>query len=715
MLKKLIKILCVVLLLIVGTVVGGFFALKAFLSPEKIHTLAQQYARENWNRQISFQQLSVNWIGLTLKDFALSEENSFEQGTFIKAKEVVAKVDVKALFKKRVQINTLFLNGVEVTLVQQKDGRFNFSSFVKEDTATASADMSATSQHTSQQPLVLKADRLSASDCRFIYRNDISGAQTSLDHLNFAVTQFDLAHPFDLLLNFTTHLTQENQPSIDLPIRLEGTLFLANTEWKKAYLQARSLQASYKTVQLNLQGKAENFTAPVVDVTGNLSGVNNKVLAELLPQLPSFDLPVLALKVQAKTNLTDSRAEFSKIELQTQNNSLSATGNTSWGENFSYALAGSIQTDLSQLVQMTGGSSFHPAGNVNGSFKTLAQGNRNHLSGTFTLKDVSMLYTPFTFEQVSGTVTLADSGAVSAALTGQINQGNFVGNLLYKSANELTDILLKLDIDKFTLATWPSSSQKEASQTATTTSTENRLNLQADVTVGELIVPHFRSGGLALNAQLTDLSDAMTRANGTLSFTLQPGAITDLDVFVKENKLVKILFLPLSIVRKVSQTLRLNLFPSEKERGEIAFTQGTGRYTFDNGVMNVDETVFKSSVADLHGAGTINFPADKLDMKVTATLFSQEAPMVIKITGTPQNPKGKLDVMGTVNSVLGGLLNGKSETTVAEEVTQDTRDAVDTARTDVEETAEVSAEDVRDALKDTAHALKGLFKKKSDQ
>ncbi|MBO4675034.1 MAG: AsmA family protein, partial [Elusimicrobiaceae bacterium] len=434
MLKKLVKILCIAIFLLAGTAVGGFFALKTFLSPEKIHTLVEQYARENWNRQISFQQLSLNWIGLTLKDFALSEESSFEQGTFIQAKEVVAKIDIKSLLKKQIQINTLFLNGVEVTLVQQKDGRFNFSSFAKEDVPADNArNASSTPERSSDTTLVLKADQLSASDCRFIYRNDISGTQTSLDHLNFSVNQFDLAHPFDLQLDFTTHLTQENQPSIDLPIRLEGSLFLANTDWQKAYLQARSFQASYKTVQLDLQGKVENFTAPIVDVTGTLNGVNNDVLAELLPQLPSFNLPTLSLKLQAKTDLTNSNAEFSKIELQTQNNFLSATGNTSWGKAFSYALAGSIQADLSQLVQMTGGSSFHPAGNVDGSFKSSTQAEHNRFAGTFTLKDVSMLYTPFTFEQVSGTVTLADSGTISAALTGQINQGNFVGNLIYKS------------------------------------------------------------------------------------------------------------------------------------------------------------------------------------------------------------------------------------------------------------------------------------------
>ena len=711
MLSKLIKFLGIGALFLILAGVGGFFALKTFLSPEKIRTLAQQYARENWDRQISFQNLSLNWIGLTLKDFALSEQSSFEQGTFIQAKEVIAKIDVKSLLKKQIQINTLFLDGVEVTLIQQKDGRFNFSSFVKED---SSAQDSA-SQSSANRSLVLRGNRLSASDCRFIYRNDSSGAETSLDHLNFSIHQLDLAHPFDLQLDFTTRLTQKDQPSIDLPIRLEGSLFLANTDWQKAYLQARSLRASYKTVQLDLQGKVENFTAPTADVTGTLVGLNNNVLAELLPQLPSFDLPTLALTLQAKTDLTNLRTEFSKIELHTQENSLSATGNVSWGESFSYALEGGLQTNLAQLVQMTGGSSFHPAGNVNGSFKASAKGNNNRFAGTFTLKDVSMLYTPFTFEQVDGTVTLADSGAISAALTGQVNQGNFVGNLLYKSVNDLTDIVLKLDVDKFTLAAWPSSGKTDEKTTPSTASTEKRLNLQADVTVGELLVPHFRCGGGSLTARLTDLSDSMVHADGTLSFNLQPGAITDLDVFVKENKLVKILFLPLNIVRNVSQALRLNLFPSEKEQGEIAFTQGTGRYTFVNGIMNVDETVFKSSVTDLQGSGTINFPADKLDMKVTATLLTQAAPVVIKITGTPQNPKGKLDVMGTVNSVLGGLLSGKSETAVVEEVAQDTQEVVDTARTDVEETAEVSAQDVKAALKDTAHALKGLFKKQTAQ
>ena len=193
------------------------------------------------------------------------------------------------------------------------------------------------------------------------------------------------------------------------------------------------------------------------------------------------------------------------------------------------------------------------------------------------------------------------------------------------------------------------------------------MNVKAQVEVGEINVPYFRAEGFNLAANLTGVSESMKTANGQVSFTLKPGAITDLDQLVQGNKIVKILLLPITLVRRVAGMLNIDLFPAEAsaKKGEITYTGAEGLYTFVNGVMQVDKTTFNSKLTDINGSGNIDFNTQALDMKVSATVLTSQTPVVIKIGGTLDNPKGKLDVLNTVGSLVGGILNYKTPGKVA--------------------------------------------------
>jgi hypothetical protein len=193
---------------------------------------------------------------------------------------------------------------------------------------------------------------------------------------------------------------------------------------------------------------------------------------------------------------------------------------------------------------------------------------------------------------------------------------------------------------------------------------------------------------------------------------LQQGAITNLDSFVKENKIVKILLLPITIVRKVAGVLNIDLFPEENEtkKGEISFTSGEGAYTFTNGLMTLDKTSFISKVTNLNGTGNINFATQALDMKVSATLLTSQTPIVIKIGGTMDNPSGKLDVVNTVTSLVGGILNYKTPG----KVVGGTAEAAASVTKGVATTATDTVKGTVNAAKGTLKSIGGLFKKKSD-
>ena len=732
--KKLFKILLKTALVLAVLGVAGLITLRLMFPPEKVKTLALDYAKNNLHREMSFDKLSFNLIGVTLENFALSESSTFQEGTFVKADKLVVKVALLPLLKKRVEISTIEIDGLDVNIVKQKDGAFNFDSLLSSSSTPAEAATAAPVEKTAEtdtsSSLVLLAETIEVKDCNFYYKDLQTGTSTEVEKLNIEISDFDLASPFNTVISFTTAFEQDGGISVSVPVTLDFTAFLANLEMAKAYVKVNKISADYKTVKFLLKGEVNNFESPKADLTGSLSGINNLVLADLLPDLPNFTLPVINLTLKADADLNNSSAVINQVALSVRDSSFSSSGKVNWGGAApAYNLSGNLKIDLAQLVQMTDTiSGFNAAGQISGSFKATEKKENKDISGTITLKDVSLFYAPFTAESLNGTIKLASLDDISCdSFTGLLNNEKFTSSFSYKNVKEVMNLALNLDLASLKLNAFPGQDnpeEKRASSESPSPETpeqnmgktgqtpETFMNIKADVKVGAVQVPYFRTDGFSIKADLTQISSSMAKSNGQVSFNLQPGAITNLDSFVKENKIVKILLLPITVVRKVANMLHIDLFPAENEskKGEITFTSGEGVYTFTNGLMTLDKTSFLSKVTNLNGTGKINFATQALDMKVSATVLTSQTPIVIKIGGTMDNPSGKLDVVNTVTSVVGGILNYKTPG----KVVTGTADAAAAVTKGVATTATDTVKGTVDAAKNTLKSIGSLFKKKTD-
>ena len=747
--KKFLKVCFKIAVVLVILAVAAFVALRVMFPPEKLKAMALEYAKTNLQREITFDDVSLNLVGVTLDNFAISENTTFQNGTFAKADKLVVKIALKPLFQKRIEISTVQLDGLDINVVKNADGTFNFDTLIPASDPNAAPEETTASDGSAA--FVLLADKIAANNCSFSYKDLQTGMNAAINNLNLEINRFDMAEPFDVNINFTTAFQQKNGPAVSVPLNIALRVFLANLDMANAYVTVNDISASYKTVKFQLTGGVRDFTAPQMDLSGTLSGINNQIFSDFLPDLPNFALPVINMTVKAAANLANSTATISEAKLSVMNSAFSAYGTVGWnGPAPTYAMNANLTTDLGEIVQMTDTvAGFKPAGVITGAFKATDKNNGQDVSGTVTFKNISAMYDPFTVSELNGTVTIASLDNISTNLiTGLLNGEKFTTSLSYQNIKDVMNIVLNLDLAKFTMPALPASTT-EAAATADTATTETAaaepaaapaqktsgpemlMNIKANVKVGPIDVPYFRADGFTLTANLTDVSETMTKANGQVSFKLQPGAITDLDTFVKDNKIVKILLLPITIVRRVAAALNVELFPVQENthKGEIAYTNGEGVYTFTNGVMNVDKTVFNSQVTDINGSGTINFFTQALDMKVSATILTSQTPVVIKIGGTMDNPSGKLDVLSTVGSVVGGILNyktpGKVVSETASAATSVATGAVKTtgqvastavkAGVDVTKTAATAAKDTVtgtvSAAKDALKGLGSIFKK----
>ena len=716
--KKLFKLLVKIAVVCVILLAAGLIALRIMFPPEKLKAMAVDYAKTNLQREISFDKISFNVIGVTLDNFALSENTTFQNGTFVKADKLVVKLALMPLLKKRVEISTVSVDGLDVNVIKNKDGSFNF------DTLIPSSDGENTPAETAQEDnsgvaFVLLADRIVLNNCNFTYKDLQTGMDASVNKLQVEIRDFDLDSPFDVKIKFTTEYSAAGL-NMTVPVSISLRTFLANLNMPEAYVTVNDISASYKTVKLQLKGGVKNFEAPQAELTGTLSGISNATVAEILPDLPHFSLPVINMAVKASADLEKSTAVISLIKLSVMDSALSASGVAGWASATpTYSVKADLSTDLGQIVQMTDTvADFQPGGLITGSFKATDKNDGQDVSGQVTLKNVSAMYAPFTVKDLNGTVKIASINDISCpSLTGLLNGEKFASSFSYKNIKDVMNIVFNAELDKFTLKEFPSyaSDETEEGETASaeqkTAGPELLMNIKSNIKVGPISVPYFRADGFTLNANLTGVSETMKKANGQVSFVLQPGAITDIDSFVKENKYVKILLLPITLVRKVAGKLNVDIFPAEAnaQKGEIAFTNGEGVYTFTSGVMKVDKTTFASKLTNINGSGNINFHTQALDMKVSATVLTSQTPVIIKIGGTMDNPSGKLDVLNTVGSVLGGILNYKTPGKVAAS-TASTAGNVATGA--VKTTGQVAQTGV-DTAKNVIKGIGGLFKKKS--
>lgn len=722
--KKLLKWVGILAAVAAILLVATFFTLKAIFPEEKVKSIIQTYAQNTLKREITFSDLSFNLIGITLKDLAISESTTFKQGTFIQADNVVVKLELKPLLKKQIHISTVGLKGLQINLIKDKEGKFNFDDLMESSTTQTSEDTVSDDGDSSTQFFALLAEHVYTKNCAIFYKDQQEDLQISITDLNLDIKGFDLISPFDTRLQFNLNY-QDGQQTISLPIKSNLTTNLSNLDLTQAYVTLQNLNTNYREITLALKGGVKNFNQPAVNLQGLISGVSNTALAELAPELPHFVLPNISFEADGVADLDKSLFTLSQAKLAVSDSSVSATGKVGWGGNTpSYNIQNDINLNLTQLASMTNLlDGFGMKGKITGQLTATDKKDKQDVHGTITLDKAAVQYPPVTVSEMSGNITLASLTEItSPKITGNLNQEPFSLSFTYKDLGSVLDILFQANLSKLKLDTFSTTSGNDEEQNVSntpaeavassqSTTAETLFNLKGTLTIGEIAVPYFTSQGASLNVALTKASASLKQANGTISFDLKEGTINDLMTFVKDNKIVKILLLPLTLVKKVTSKLGINLFQPSENSGQIKFTSGSGTYQFNNGLMNIEETHFNSAISNMTATGNINFKTDALDMRVKATVLTSQTPIVIKIGGTTSDPSGKLDITKTAVSLVEGIVNYKTPGKVAGSTVHTAKNATKTAVN----TGTQAVSSTLNTAVNTVKSIGGLFKKDKEK
>lgn len=264
-------------------------------------------------------------IGADLGEITLSEHQSDKQFAAIKSAKVA--LAVVPLLKKEIVVDTVYLDGAQVNVIQHADGSFNFD------------DLLSKEEEESQQ-INFDVQGIKVTNTQASFTNEKSGAKYTVDQLNLTTGQVALKKPFDVATDF--HLAA-NQPAIDAKAVIKANV-MADPEGK--HFVVKGLDAQLKGALLDGQDVTVTAVGAVdvdaaktaLDVSGlrlamrgNFKGVERDISLQapalaVNPQLISSEKVLLALKQKDANG--DLAVEVTLAELKGNQQAVESKGLT---------------------------------------------------------------------------------------------------------------------------------------------------------------------------------------------------------------------------------------------------------------------------------------------------------------------------------------------------------------------------------------------------
>lgn len=686
--KKAIKFLFAAAVVFIVFCAASIIVLKKMYPQSKIKLMAQNYVRENLKREVDFSSVSLNFGGVTVKDFKLSERSTFEQGTFVQAKKAVVKLELLPLIQKRISISTLGFDGLKINVIKNKDGKFNFDDFLS--AGPAAAQKAEETQNDDSAPLNLVADNIYLKNASVFYTDNMSGNSFGIKQVNVEVSNFDFEKDF----NFSASLiTDVKTPSLTLPgvkLSLVGNANLAQMQLADASLQIKKFATQYKTASLEMSGSVNNFENPQAVLSGSIQGIGSNLLSEFIKNSAAlFSLPQVNIEANTSTDISGGTTKINNIKISLGNSYVVTEGNLDYSSpDFKYTAATRISVSLAELGQIASDmlGKYALTGTLSGTADIASAKSGPLVKSVINFNGVGANVDGKELKNVNGTITVASLNDIKTNLiTGFFTGSAFRTSLAYAKAGGVNNINFLFDLDKFTLDdvnfdSLMSSSDKKSAKSKKADKEEQSsaqpassadvkpqrseaFNIKADVFIRKIANNIFNNDNLVLKADIKNFDNIMDRAYGTISFSGENGEIKDIDKLMSSSVVARVLFSSVRIVQKALNFIKMDKLSIGMDT--ITYKTITGDYTLNNGILTINKSDIDSDLTTVKALGNINLVNEKLDMKIESHLgkvtSSGFKPVVIKVGGTLSNPIYKLDVVSTVTSVVnlpGSIVKG---------------------------------------------------------
>lgn len=671
-------------------------------------------------RDVRLKQVRASLFGVRVSGLEVAEQGGFQQGTFLSVDKAGVRFSLIHLLHGHLKLRTVFLHGGAIRITRSADGKFNFA-----DLSSSSVPPAQKEAHADPFLPRITLGLLDIEQLDVFYIDAAQNRSLAVQQFMLRARRLMFTEPFRVISKAQVRWVEGDFP-LESTLAFNARLNLADLDLEKAALDITNLIVRYRSTPAVLTGQIKNFTNPSARLALEISRLSNDTLAELAPDTPEFLIPALRVDVAARAHLADSRAQISRLHLQLPGGELNATAKAAFKERADYQAEGDFAFNLDELAALSPilASTYGVTGQITGAFQAAADNWNAKLSVQqvgATLPAAGRLDGLSTQITAEGLKTLAVKD-----LSGTLNGAHFDGYLTAVNRPLYVDARLELNMEKFILPpqaepapeqTQAETPAAEAVPAATQTQAEPAgteqaalslapqeqaapqgpqtapaqeqtalapaqqapqantpkakfppVHLRAQIKSGPVSVPYFYAKSVDIHTRLTGITAELDKADGTAEMQIGEGEIQDIYKLTQANSVTKAMFLSLSVVSRVINSLNVvdllsKLMPGDKEQmpekktdGKLAFESFSGALKFNKGVMEMTKGSFVSDFMSLKISGTTNFRNGVLDMQVNAAPGKHYdtgiMPITLKIGGTVDEPKGSLSMLGSAAALV---------------------------------------------------------------
>ncbi|WP_260294120.1 AsmA family protein [Sedimenticola hydrogenitrophicus] len=713
---KLFKILGGLVLVLLLLIVAAVIILPMVVDPNDYKEEIVTQVKDQTGRDLTIAgdlKLSVfPWLGIEIGGLELSNAPGFGEQPFAAVKSAAIRVKLMPLLSRRLEVDTVGLDGLALNLAKSKAGVTNWDDLIKEGAPVEGAPAEGKPEAAPGRGLEgFMIGGVDISDARIRWDDQSTGQQYTVDRFFLKSGAIRPGSPVSLELGAQL---QSREPELNAEIKLEGEVALdeaarmlhikgleLQVDATSPLLQKETMSASLMAdVGVALDGQlltvdGLSITADALKLTGSLQGRNLAAqpafsgtlnLAELNLRewlggqgmvVPETADPQVLTRFGAAIELAsqDDVTRLNKLAIVLDDSKINGNASLQGG-----AIGFALDVDSIDLdrylppVQEETAAPAAPAAGSDGGATTAAASGDEPLLPVEQLRGLNLNGTLKIGQMIIRKLTAKDILVTVKASQGKIDVQQKIGAFYQGSL----DGLVNLNV---------------AGKTPVVQIAEQATNIQAGPLLQDLIAKDKFDGKGSFQTKLSTSGNsinAFKRAlNGNLSFRFENGAVKGVNLA--------------QLLREGRARLKGEQLPADSAPPQTDFSELGGTAVIKQGVLDNQDLLAKSPFLRVTGAGQVNLVTETLDYLVKPVIVSTAAgqggagleelkgvPIPVKLTGPYASPDYTIDWAQVVTASQKAKLEEKEA-----EVKQQ-----------LEEKKQETREKLENKLKDR---LKGLF------
>ena len=657
-------------------------SLRWLLPTDSVQEKISSLIASKTNGEVQIKRVTAGLTGINAEGISLSLP---EGGDIASIESRSLKVMPLKLIRGEIDFNRIFIDGVKVNIIRDKNGKFNFDGLFA-DAAGNTSDGEGNSESSSFIK-DLRVKRFQIRNAEVSYLDESAGISASLNNLFLDVYDFSFAAPFRVSVNAEVSYNGGGVKAEALPFGFTLYPDLNLLKLEEASSDIRLLVVEHGSATLQASGSVKNFINPQVRLKMKGTGVSDKILSGFA-DTPEFTIGDIDINLDASYNTEAGKLLVNIFNVKALNSSVDAGGIVRFGKELSYDVDVKAALSFAEIAKTFSIlSEYRLSGTVDAAFKAV----NNDVSGSLSVKQAGFYYSQAgAFSGVNLTLAVKSLKEISlSSLTGRLNGYPFRAALSYTEKASSGDVNFNLQADKMLIklkkqpkpAYDPDKDPVIAGAPEISPEVKKvwflpPLHIKGAVKIGSLEAPFINAEAVNFKADIRNFKPDIANIDGGLSLVTSAGVIKDLYHLTNANAVTKVLFVSLGVVSKLINSLDvlslLNslsaaVLPSDKQKealeaspdkieGALEYDSFKINLTFANGLTDIKNGNFISSLLSFNLAGQINFNNRKINMTVDAAPGKHESggimPLRLNVGGTVDEPQGNMSMLSSAANLV---------------------------------------------------------------